>query len=184
MISQGFASSACHIGAKGPLAVFLLAIFLFPNLAPVNAEDILEVSHDLEITELTLRLTSSGHILEGRQWGGIPIVLTAGASAISVRPRRDQAGIEIRVLKGSATMADLTYGVGSIELLGPSVGEPLHLALGNALGVLTLERSQHSENRNAKKKGRECCVTCGGITVCGCVVSTDCGSCCVAECCP
>src|SRR6185295_5288702 len=32
-------------------------------------------------------------------------------------------------------------------------------------------------------QGGECCVTCSGITVCGCAVEAPCGSCCVGPCC-
>jgi hypothetical protein len=31
--------------------------------------------------------------------------------------------------------------------------------------------------------GSQCCLTCSGITVCGCSVSGSCGSCCVGSCC-
>lgn len=155
-------------------------------------------------SKVTLRLTfDNGAIFTVTQYEGEMIRVERDGSAFGIATHIDTGHsyqVTAKILKVLPVTAPVSIAdEGTVEISSVELGrKALELPVGE-LGVTAEVISityDLGTSRERKRTSRvhiyddligggdpQCCLTCSGVTVCGCRVSGDCGSCCVGTCC-
>jgi len=141
-------------------------------------------------SKIRLKLTFDGEPFEVSQFEGATIRIERNGSTYGLIPYLDGDQVQVKAVKMYVVKdGDEIIGEGVTELTDFEVSLNVPVAKASELGA-TIELLHIEKKNKAKKNANQptlslldnCCLSCGGTTVCGCGVSGSCGSCCPQGC--
>jgi hypothetical protein len=110
----------------------------------------------------------------------------AGGKVYGLMPTLGQAGLDVRFVEITTDPATGLEMTRQLDHLPLSQGEVETLVDGEIrLSIQWIEtRQPQLASGGAPCAGDQCCISCGDLTVCACLVDAPCGRCCCAERCP
>jgi|GEM_PF-6432784 len=148
-------------------------------------------------SKVRLKLTfDNGAVFKVTQFEGAPIRVTRNGSTVVIATHLDSENlnrVHAKIYKVFPVGVQLGEGmaeVGSLDI-GKTASEFNEGDLACKIEVVqivvdmktTEDRNEFSRVHLMGGGTGQCCLTCDGITVCGCGVDGSCGSCCVGSCC-
>ena len=147
-------------------------------------------------SKITLKLTFDGEPFEVTQYEGATIRIERNGSTFGLAAYLEGDSVKIKAFKmftikngeeiigeGVTELADSEVSVRLSKIINDDIGATIEL-----LTVKKQEQTKENTDPNSPRSqsypmfGDTCCVTCNGTRVCGCGVTTSCGSCCVDVC--
>jgi hypothetical protein len=188
--------------------IFFCGFLIFNLFTTLCAQEILERSSDkpspaprvpnskqaktspVSKSKITLKITFDGEPFVVTQYEGATIRIERNGSTFGLIPYLDGDQVRIKAVKMSVitdgkdiigeAISDLAYYEVSTEasvVNGTELGATIEL-----LYVKRAHMTGQINDRFVPLLVEECCITCGGTTMCACAVGSNCGSCCVRGC--